>query len=399
MAATNLWTYRDAIDHLLDFTDSLPQEAVLNRVRSAVQTAYRDVTADRKWRYFQRHHRVMLEAPRSTGTMSYANSTRIVTLTGSTFPASAACWTLAVDGYTPLYKIASYTDATHVVLDATFNPGEDFTSKKYTLFRSLYPLPLDFRGIEEINDEQSMWREGFCESPHEIMVQERHAAYAASQFRWAIIGQPGSPGRMALWLYGYPQGAGSLDFLYHAAARKLVYDGLSLYSSQVSGYTLTFPLQAAGSEISTSTFAGMTFTADLIDSIVRFGRPGTADEPRGESSGNPYYTQLQVTEYDNTAKKLYMRGVLPTPAGTAKFVISDPIDLPEYLLEAMKVASEYHLLRKTDPAKSKLWDEFYRMARIRAREGDALEPLPRGPGSWYRWDSLVGTISRPWLTE
>jgi hypothetical protein len=66
MQMVNLLLFRDAIEHLSDYADGLPEGQDQRRARSAILEAYEQVTTDRRWRYYQVHGRIKLDAAYST---------------------------------------------------------------------------------------------------------------------------------------------------------------------------------------------------------------------------------------------------------------------------------------------------------------------------------------------
>jgi hypothetical protein len=96
-----------------------------------------------QWAFLDSRLTILTEAPRTTGTVQVASG--VVTLTGSTFPATSATnYLIAFDGNQGLYEIGAYTDSTHVTLkdtSLTLAAGTEYTMYKYR-----FDMPSNFGG-------------------------------------------------------------------------------------------------------------------------------------------------------------------------------------------------------------------------------------------------------------
>ncbi len=115
--------------------------------RSATEQGYVDRIIDdglkrfysaHAWQFLDVTDVLALSAPRSTGTVTIVAG--VVTLAGSTFPSTAASWTLLIGGTD--YTVASYDSATQITLDDTSAAAVAGTA--YVLHRDDYDLPDDF---------------------------------------------------------------------------------------------------------------------------------------------------------------------------------------------------------------------------------------------------------------
>ncbi len=392
MSAPTLILYRDAIDHLVQWLGALPSEAEQNRARGAVQQAYQLVAQDHKWRYLLKHERLNVSAPYTTGTIAYTSSTRTVTLTDGTWPTWARYGRIVFDGDDVVYKIAERDVAgSTVTLDPIFRPADDIDAgTTYTLFRSVYPLPADAMAIEEIHDEGSMWSTTYIE-PSEWLALERQFRRSGKPFYWTVMGAEDLYVQMAVCFHGYPSSAQTLDFIYQRAVRAMRYDGYNLYSSQEANR-----VNPGGSGGFTTNF---NLPEDIEGSVLRMQRAddSTTKPPGSLASMNPYGLQQVITTRTNaiTGDCDGSWGTLIAALDDAHFVISDPVDLPHYLLPLFHRASEYFLAISQVPDRVRQTEALLEKARKRAWGHNATVSMPGltiGGGGWRHpaWALLYG---------
>lgn len=404
--AINVMTYRDAIEHLVDFADGLPQEADQRRARGAIQTAYREVAYARKWRYLQTHGRVFLSAPYQTTALTYDATTGVATLASGSWPSWAEDGTLMISGHRALYSVAKRQSATQLLLDSTFRPTESITTAVgATLFRSVYALPEDMWCMEEILDEHHVWGARYI-PPAEWVALERQFHASGRPFRWSVIGHPKKIGQMAIALYGYPLRAETLDFLYTRRPRFLRLDGYELYSSaasgtrvqgvDTSGYTVLFSPAIYNPD--GSLIIGFVYEAAMAGAILRLSRPGTDDrQPRGFGHKDQWWQQKTIVGQGATEREVVVDS--PVVGGFGRhYTISDPVDLAEYLYDAFLRCCEYHFLLKTDPARARFHYEVYRQALLDAMGRDSMVSVPFAVSdtrAWRdpAWQLLTGQVT------
>ena len=158
MAVSDLWTYQDLVEHVLDMFDSPRSGRPLRMAKRACQEAMRELTHACQWSYYDFVHKFRSSPTLTTGTVAYVHTggahENLLTLTGSTFPANVRLYTVILDG--AHYPIARYIDSTNVLLDPNQNPGEDIAAgSSYTLYRASYPMPMDFVGLGRLYDRDN----------------------------------------------------------------------------------------------------------------------------------------------------------------------------------------------------------------------------------------------------
>jgi hypothetical protein len=223
--------------------------------------------------------------------------------------------------------------------------------------------------ITSINDESRVWGDSYVTPTADVMRMERHFRDASEPFSWTIIGDPVRHGRV-LWVYGYPATAQTLDFIYFRRPRPLVFDGVALYSSQAGG--TVSGVTAGGAAATLSTAVG----DDVPGAVIRFGRTGTA-VPQGRHTANPYWFQRVITSV-TSGTALTLDSVADYTVTATGYAISDPLDIPEYLIEPLLRGCEYFYLLSTDQSRARFAHDAYLRAVQLAAGCDVAAPLPAG---------------------
>ncbi len=393
MSAPTLLTYRDMIEHLVGYVDGLGQEAEQNRARQAVQAAYRELGLEHSWHYLSKHDRISVSAQYTTGTVAYTSSTRTLTGSGTTFPTWARYGRLLFSGDTVLYKIAERTDGTTLTLESAFAPAADVAAgTSYTLYRSVYPLPGDFWRLEEVHDE-TVWGNGFV-VPSEWVRLERQVARAGRPFVWTIMGHPDLFGSMALCFYGRIASAQTFDFIYQTQPRRLKYDGYNFYSSQDAN---TLDAYSVGD--TSIDFSGVSLETDVVDAVLRTAMSAATGPPGGIGAAERYAEQKIITVRDDADTVTVDSGMAFASAST-EFTISDPVDLPEYMLDAFERGCEYQMAIRQQEVKDRMVaQQAYERALVKAKaRNNSMVPSPPSPLEWQgfrnpAWAFLTGTIT------
>jgi hypothetical protein len=206
-------TYANLVQYLIVSSYGGPQDAEQKDIKQAIIRAYDELTTMRDWAYYHTHGRVILQAPYSAGTVSSSGTT--VTLTGGTWPTWAASGAYLKVGE-EICRVASRTSGSVIVLDSTLTLKADISGEPYTLYRSVYALPSDFRNMDEPSDEYNWWS-GLYVTPDEAMKIERVSNSSGEPYHWTVIKDPASGG-WAIKLIGYPTKQETIDFTYRRTA-------------------------------------------------------------------------------------------------------------------------------------------------------------------------------------
>ena len=362
-------TMFDVVEHLITSSFGGPQDAEQRDIRTAVHRAYDELTQIRDWSYYSVHSRIVTAPAYTTGSVGISSGT--VTLTGGSFAtagvtaANAKYWTLkAADR---IYPIASYGGTTSLTVDASFDDIDVSSGASFSLYRTVYPLPADFRNMDEPSDEYNWWA-GLYITPDEAMKLERVSNSSGEPYHWTIIKDPISSG-WALKLIGYPTDKETIDFTYRKTARPIRY----------SGHEANSRVGTISRSLATVTGASTQFTAAMVGSILRVG--DTTNSPGPLTSFTPYVSESKVDSYASATS--ITTETSGTIAGTTKYIVTDPIDLPPHLHNAMYSAAEYWLARVRNQSVDKAFSMFQRDLRL-AMEMDQLAPLSgRSEQIWH----------------
>lgn len=392
MPTPNLRTYRDAIDHLVVYADALGQESEQDRARQAVQAAYLDLALEDEWKYLTKHDRLNVSAKYSTGTVTYTASTRTLVFSDGSVPTWARYGRILIGSDTNVYRIAERSDASTCTLETNFAPVDDASEQTFTLYRAVYPLPGDFYRLEEVHDEPT-WRTSYVE-PSEWVRLERNLPRVGSPFRWTLIGGDDTFGSMALGFYGRIESAQTFDFIYSRTPRRMKYDGYKYYSSEDGSAAINSYTRNDTSVV----FDEVSLERDVVNCVLRTAMSSASKPPGGIGSYERYAEQKIITVRDSTST-VTVGSAFEFSKSSAHFTISDPLDLPSYMLEAFWRGCEYQMeLRRGGEAENvSLAEALYSKAVKKARARNSMMPPPVSPfeAGWKdpSWVFLTGTIT------
>lgn len=347
-------TYFDLVEYLIAASFGGPQDAEQRDIRTAVHRAYQELTTMRDWTFYSTHGRVVTQEPVTAGTVSFNASTNQLTISGATWP------TWAANGYVRsgnrAAKIASRDSSTVVTMDSQVTFPENFTNASHVLYRTVYPLPDDLRNMDEPSNEFFWWT-GLYLTPDEAMKVERVNYRSGYPLHWTIIKDPATYG-WALKLIGYPTKIETIDFTYRRKARPIKYSG---HETAARAGTLT----SAGTSV---TGTATTFASNMVGSVLRVGG---ADFPETAAGLKPFVAE-SVIKTVASATSLTVADSLTATA--AKYLITDPIDLPAHMHNAMHSCAEYWLSRMRGQKPDNAFALYQRDLRL-ALEQEALAPI------------------------
>jgi hypothetical protein len=348
-------TYFDLVEALIVSSFGGPQDAEQRDIRKAIHHAYDELTTIRDWAYYHVHGRIVLQAPYSEGTVTSSGST--VTLTGGTWPSWAASGAYLKVGE-EITRVASRTSNTVLVLDSSLPFKEDVTDELYTLYRSVYPLPADFRNLDEPSDEYNWWS-GLYVTPDQAMKIARVSSATGEPYHWTLIKDPNSAG-WAIQVVGYPTGTQTLDFTYRRTARPIRFSG---HEAAVRQGTIARSATAV-------TGAGTAFSEALVGSVLRVG--DATNIPGPIESLTPWVSEAKITAVANATG--LTTDVSGTVAASTRYLITDPMDIAPHMHAALDSACDYWLARIRGTGEDKAFQMYQRDLRL-AMEQDQLAPL------------------------
>jgi hypothetical protein len=352
-------TYFDLVESLIVSSYGGPQDAEQRDIRTAIHRAYDELTTIRDWAYYHVHGRVILQAPYDTGSVTSSGVT--VTLTGGTWPSWAATGAYLKVGE-EICRVATRTSNSVIVLDSALSLKANVTASPYILYRTVYPLPSDFRNLDEPSDEYNWWS-GLYVTPDQAMKLERVSNSSGEPYHWTVVKDPDSTG-WAIKVIGYPTGTQTLDFTYRRAARPIRWSG---HEANARAGTITSQYVAPVLDVNG---AGTNFQASMAGSILRIG--DASNHPGPIESLTPYTAEMLILSV-NDNEELTTQGSLELLTPT-KYLITDPIDVAAHMAGAMDSACDYWLARIRGTGEDKAFSMYQRDLRL-AMEQDQLAPL------------------------
>lgn len=362
-------TYHEVIRHLVDHLGADVSREADRDARRSIQDAYREVPNRHRWSYFYSQGRLATVASVDDGTIAYTESTRQVTLTGSTWPSWAEQGVLVISDVE--YEVASRDSSTVITLKSGSTPGDDVASgTSYILYRDTYPLPCDCISIDEMFNRSAQLWTNFVH-PRNWLAGRRTNSSPSSPYLYTIRGDPNYFGQLAASFYPPPDQAYKLDYIYQRRPRPLLIDDVNDGTITVTSNSTT----VGGS--------GTAWSDRLVGSVIRF-TDSTTDPPDGLSGNNPYrYERVVVTV--NSATSLEIDATLGESLTDCKYRISDPIDVEPGVMHSVFLrCAEYKmaLARNVKAADKTEARRIYEMELVLAKEADSRSLAPRAAGEW-----------------
>lgn len=269
--------------------------------------------------------------------------------------------------------------------DAVYPYATIAAGESYTLYRSHYPLPDDFKAGYSMMEEDRIWCGNYIH-PDEWLRLERSWNQTGGPYNWTIMADPERYGAYAVYVMGYPDAVETLDFMYYGRGRNIKLSG---YESRAYAGTVSVTANTT-----TVTGSSSAFTSDMVGSIIRFSSD-TNSYPTGLGGLNVYGDQERIASFTSTTVVTLEEGPDSTYSAT-KYVVSDPLDLSASLLEALQRGAE-HQLAIFRGVRVEVTKKLYDEALIRARERNAISKQPYTKGGisappWVQWWSR-GTVT------
>lgn len=336
MAQTQVWTFNDAVEHVLDSHGIERTEgANLRDAIRAVLEAYRYLTTTYDWALYRTRYILSTVASQSSSTITYDHTggtyERMLTLAAGTWPTWAAFGKVIISDVH--YDVEDYKSTTEITLTAQSNPGADVAAgTTYTIYRESYPLPVNFRRVSKIIDTANQRELSLVSDEQQQFSTQSFYQTPSTPWIGTIRGDNEYFGSMALLFAPAPSAIGYYDVLYHRSPRDLNIEKyatgtVSTSSTTVTGSGTTFPEDCVGSIIRLSS------TATLPTSVVGFAGGTTP-------VNNRYYAQRTITARAS-ATSLTIDSGLTTNVSGGGFIISDPLDIEYHaMFGAFKARAE-----------------------------------------------------------
>lgn len=127
-------------------------------IKRGVQASLDRVSSKWTWPHLMDESFFTTVAPYTTGSIAVTNGSTAVVGTGTTFTAAMVDRKLRVSGEDAYYRIASWTDATHITLETPYG-GDTATGQEYSIFKDEYRLAPDcdrYKILKHIEDSKSL---------------------------------------------------------------------------------------------------------------------------------------------------------------------------------------------------------------------------------------------------
>lgn len=361
-------TYFDAVEHLITTSFGGSQDAEQKDIRLAIQRSFDEVAYIKDWEFYITHGRLNFETTWS-GTVTFTKSNNTLTKqTGEAFPANAKYYKVRIGNV--VANIATRTSDSALVLDPTVTFGADVsTATTATLYRSVYPLPSDFRNIDSPIDENT-WTSFRYVTPDQAMKMERAQDVQGSPSYWTIIKDPDSLNGFAIKVLGYPTTAETLDFTYRRTPRQM----------RLSGHEANSRAGTIATSGTAITGTASVFSSDMVGSILRIGT--STLHPDTLNSINPFAVEVEIASHA-TATSIAVANSISTYSGV-KYVVTDPVDAPPHMTNCILSCAEYWLARTRNQDTEDKFGLYQRDLRL-GMESDQLAPM--SGSSRVVWDT------------
>jgi hypothetical protein len=352
-------TYFDVVEHLIAASFGGPQDAEQRDIRTAVHRAYAEIGSIRDWSWQHAHGRVFTTAPQTFTVSSLSVAT--LNLSGLNGPSSTMSHVRIGNVVSEIKSISSTT----VTLSTALRPatGTVGNGDSATFYQTLYDLPSDFRNLDEPSDEFNWWSGAYV-TPDEAMKMERVNFQTGSPLHWTVIKSP-IANNYVLKLVGYPTAVETIDFTYRRELRPLRWSGheADARAGTIDTSVFTSPVRVNGDSTA--------FSSSMVGSVLRIGT--SSDVPGPLTSIAAYVDEREILSRSNATTLTVSGGYTSYAAGT-KYLITDPIDLPEHMHNVMLSGSEYWLSRIRSNNVDEKYQLYQRDLRL-AMEADQLAPV------------------------
>jgi hypothetical protein len=385
-ASQKIWTFQDIVEQLVDQLNVPLDDRNERLARTSCEEAYRELPNAARWPYFERDKTLTTSAKYSDGTIAFdftgGSSERLVTLSGGTWPSDADFGRLIISD--THYSVDRRLSGTTLTLEENNSPVADIAAgSSYTWYRSVYPLPFDFRKMGRIYD---------VANEHEIALVTPDVHHGASIH---FYDTPDTPWQATTRAHGEyynaysiefgppPSTARTYDYEYEAAPRESHIQKYSIGTVTITGATAAV------------TGTGTVFPADCEGSILRFGTASHeptnlvgSPVPRGAGTDNRYADQAVIITRGGDTSLTLDRDIASTYTAV-RYTISDPIDLHvSSMFTAFKRMAEANFARYTRHEDRNRYERDADLAIVRALEAVQLHSYSRGGVRYNRFSRV-----------
>lgn len=372
-------TYQDAVRQLQDFVGGTALARSLSDLKRAVTQAYEKTAMEHDWSYYRSTHGFATEASQNSGSVAYVHSTRQLTLSSGTWPATAAYGKVKIGSV--IGEVHERTSDTVLTMDADKNFGANIPAgTSYTWFRDTYPLPENFKAMWSPYAE-SYWKLRPI-TPDQWLYNSQFCPADGDPDMYAIIQDPDNIGRYAIGLYPAPSSVQTYRMIYRRSPRELWFSG-----DEDDARAGTVTVSAGGTNV---TGTNTAISSRMVGSVIRFGSDAI-HHPTDRHGQHPYVDQRIIASC-SSGTSFTIDSASSQAFSGVKYIVSDPIDMTGRMSLAFLAKCKVELLAmRPDTPISKSyalvkaeWDETFRDARAEDNKQRALRQTGDGSFSWWR---------------
>ncbi len=231
-------TVADLVNHIGVQVGQCLVTTALQKARLAVSNGWSRMMDMFRWRYYYRHAYLQMDVAQTTGSIQFVESTRLVTLTGATWPTDVTSKHIRFDN--AWYPIKTRTSSTVIELYPEKHPAQDIAAgTSYSLQKVLYPLPFEVGEIVQlINPAHTMaLHHG---SLIDVHVMSDTFGQTAQPTTFTLVADDRHPGRWCLWCPAIIVNATTLNYLYIARRNEKLVVSETRGTVTISGGIATF---------------------------------------------------------------------------------------------------------------------------------------------------------------
>ena len=312
-------TFRDCIEHLIDVCnlDGKDVDGVSRKLRRSVREACNKLPAMYDWEFLRLTGMFTTSIPYTTGTVAYVLATRLLTLTGGTWPSDAQFGDIVIDNRR--YLVQRRESDTVLLLDEYESPKEDFAAgTSYTWARSRYLLPYFVGDIRELVDTavENKIKRIFIEES--FWISEWFVTGMPSS--WSLIPSRHRPGRWEVWLSSSPNDVRQYRYMYNNRWATNEVEEINTGTVAVAGDVATF---SSGVLTSACVGAVLRVSSTTTQPTSVYGKYDTVTKA---TVLNPPASEHIITTVNSTTEALLNEAVVSDVSGKA-FTISSQVAL------------------------------------------------------------------------
>lgn len=335
----SLITSSDLTDQLLDQAGGAITDGILQRkVRRSLQQGLMEVSAHRVWNYSRRRVAIYTQTPYSTGTITYTQSSKTVTLASGTFPTWASQAWIRIASKS--YIVRTRSSGTSLILDDDNNPGADVAAgTSYILYQESYRVPYDCSSILSCWDTTGRFRlAGIPPGEFEAVKTSQYESGTPQYF--TVTGDDWLKGALCIKFAPVPTGNRQISYFYDRTQQPL----------RIWKYnTGTATISASATAL---TGTSTVWTANMVGSVVRFGTATT--EPTSLEGSSPYAEERVITAF-TSATAVTLDEAVDSAYTAVKYTVSDLVDIePTACKTAVVNCAALHFARERNADSAEL---------------------------------------------